>query len=130
MTGLATNICTVGVTGAGLTADPRRPHERRRESAPGGALLHREGGGTMTSIDMTQTLRPRSSAKTPKSGRKETRGGGIEVERFYTKPGVDVYDTCEWELRAAVITNESGAVVFEQKDVEMPKFWSQMATNV
>src|SRR5216110_3242764 len=84
----------------------------------------------MTSIDMTQTLRPRSSGKSPKSGRKETRGGGIEVERFYTKPGVDVYDTCEWELRAAVITNESGAVVFEQKDVEMPKFWSQMATNV
>jgi ribonucleoside-diphosphate reductase alpha chain len=84
----------------------------------------------MTSIDMTQTLRPRSSAKTPKAGRKETRGGGIEVERFYTKPGVDVYDTCEWELRTAVITNESGAVVFEQKDVEMPKFWSQMATNV
>jgi ribonucleoside-diphosphate reductase alpha chain len=84
----------------------------------------------MTSIDMTQTLRPRSSAKTPKSGRKETRGGGIEVERFYTKPGVDVYDTCEWELRNASITNESGAVVFEQKDVEMPKFWSQMATNV
>jgi ribonucleoside-diphosphate reductase alpha chain len=84
----------------------------------------------MTSIDMTQTLRPRSSAKSPKAGRKETRGGGIEVERFYTKPGVDVYDTCEWELRTAVITNESGAVVFEQKDVEMPKFWSQMATNV
>ena len=84
----------------------------------------------MTSIDMTQTLRPRSSAKSPKSGRKETRGGGIEVERFYTKPGVDVYDTCEWELRTAVITNESGAIVFEQKDVEMPKFWSQMATNV
>jgi ribonucleoside-diphosphate reductase alpha chain len=84
----------------------------------------------MTSIDMTQTLRPRSSAKSPKAGRKETRGGGIEVERFYTKPGVDVYDTCEWELRTAVITNESGGVVFEQKDVEMPKFWSQMATNV
>jgi ribonucleoside-diphosphate reductase alpha chain len=84
----------------------------------------------MTSIDMTQTLRPRSSAKSPKGGRKETRGGGIEVERFYTKPGVDVYDTCEWEMRSAVITNESGGVVFEQKDVEMPKFWSQMATNV
>src|SRR5437764_6832920 len=84
----------------------------------------------MTSIDMTQTLRSRSSAKSPKAGRKETRGGGIEVGRFYTKPGVEVYDTCEWELRTAVITNEAGATVFEQKDVEMPKFWSQMATNV
>src|SRR5438552_5721011 len=83
----------------------------------------------MTSIDMNQTLRPRSSAK-PKSGRKETRSGGVEITRFYTKPGVDVYDTCEWELRTAAITNEAGAIVFEQKDVEMPKFWSQMATNV
>src|SRR5947209_13498805 len=84
----------------------------------------------MTSVDMPQSLRPRSSSKSPKSGRKETRGGGIEVARFYTKPGVDVYDTCEWELRAAVITSESGGVVFEQKDVEMPRSWSQMATNV
>jgi ribonucleoside-diphosphate reductase alpha chain len=84
----------------------------------------------MTSIDMTQPLRPRTSAKPPKAGRKETRVGGIEVERHFTKPGVDPYDTCEWELRSAVITSESGGVVFEQKDVEMPKFWSQMATNV
>src|SRR6266568_1673849 len=86
----------------------------------------------MTSMDITtQPLRARSGApKAPKGGRKETRIGGITIERFYTKPGVDVYDTCEWELRAAVITNERGEVVFEQKDVEMPKFWSQMATNV
>src|SRR5438270_12112024 len=33
-------------------------------------------------------------------------------------------------MRSALITNERGEVVFEQKDVEMPKFWSQMATNV
>jgi ribonucleoside-diphosphate reductase alpha chain len=52
------------------------------------------------------------------------------VQRYFTRPGVDVYDTCEWELRSAVITNERGEVVFEQKDVEVPKFWSQMATNV
>ena len=52
------------------------------------------------------------------------------MERFFTKPGIDVFDTCEWEMRSAVITNERGEVVFEQKDVEMPKFWSQMATNV
>jgi ribonucleoside-diphosphate reductase alpha chain len=36
----------------------------------------------------------------------------------------------EWELRTATITNEKGEVVFEQKDVEIPKSWSQMATNV
>src|SRR5438132_7449445 len=84
----------------------------------------------MTSMDITTpALRSRSnSPKVP--SRKETRGGGIQVNRFFTKPGVDVFDTCEWELRTAGITNERGEIVFEQKDVEMPKFWSQMATNV
>ena len=82
----------------------------------------------MTSIEVpSSSLRARSISKPRK---KETKGGGIEVERFFTKPGIDVYDTCEWEMRTAGITSESGGIVFEQKDVEMPKFWSQMATNV
>ncbi|HEU4786964.1 MAG TPA: vitamin B12-dependent ribonucleotide reductase, partial [Gemmatimonadaceae bacterium] len=85
----------------------------------------------MTSIDVTTQARRSSGApKPPKAGRKETKTGGVEIARYFTKPGVDVFDTCEWELRSAVITNERGEVVFEQKDVEMPKFWSQMATNV
>ena len=85
----------------------------------------------MTAIDVTNPLRARSGAKTnQKNGKKETKSGGITVDRYYTKPGVDVYDTCEWEMRSAAISNESGGLVFEQKDVEMPKFWSQMATNV
>ena len=36
----------------------------------------------------------------------------------------------EWEIRSATIQNESGNVVFEQNNVEVPKAWSQMATNV
>src|SRR6201987_945348 len=85
----------------------------------------------MTSMDITQSLRSRSNPARPaRPGRKETRTGGIAVERFFTRPGIDVFDTCDWELRTAVITNEKGEVVFEQTDVEMPKFWSQMATNV
>jgi ribonucleoside-diphosphate reductase alpha chain len=81
----------------------------------------------MTSIEIpSNNIRPRSS----KPMKKETKPGGIAIDRFFTKPGVDVYDTCEWEMRAAAITSESGGIVFEQKDVEMPKFWSQMATNV
>ena len=83
----------------------------------------------MTSMDIT-TPALRSRSNSPKVPRKETHGGGIQVHRFFTKPGVDVFDTCEWELRTAGITNERGEIVFEQKDVEMPKFWSQMATNV
>ncbi len=81
----------------------------------------------MTSIDLPVRSR---TAPPRKAARKETKTGGIAIERYFTKAGVDVFDTCEWELRNAAISNESGGVVFEQKDVEMPKFWSQMATNV
>jgi ribonucleoside-diphosphate reductase alpha chain len=55
---------------------------------------------------------------------------GLAFPRFFTRAGVDPFDEVEWELRAAVITNERGEVVFEQRDVEMPKFWSQQATNI
>jgi len=83
----------------------------------------------MTTIDLSVRSRT-SPSRGSKSAKKETKTGGIEIERYFTKPGVDVYDTCEWELRNAAISNESGGVVFEQKEVEVPKFWSQMATNV
>jgi ribonucleoside-diphosphate reductase alpha chain len=82
----------------------------------------------MTSIDIS--VRSRTAPSRAKGGKKETKTGGIAIDRYFTRPGVDVFDTCEWELRNAAISNESGGVVFEQKDVEMPKFWSQMATNV
>src|SRR6202163_1688681 len=55
---------------------------------------------------------------------------GLAFERYYTTPGVDPFDTVEWEQRDAVISNERGEKVFEQRGVEMPKFWSQTATNV
>jgi ribonucleoside-diphosphate reductase alpha chain len=55
---------------------------------------------------------------------------GLAFPRFFTQAGVDPFDEIEWELRAAVIGNERGEVVFEQRDVEIPKFWSQQATNI
>jgi ribonucleoside-diphosphate reductase alpha chain len=57
-------------------------------------------------------------------------GKGIEFKRVYTKEGVHPYDELEWEKRDAVITNEKGAVVFEQKAIEIPKTYSQSATNI
>ncbi len=40
------------------------------------------------------------------------------------------FDTVEWETRTAAIKGEGGEVLFEQKDCEVPVFWSQLATNV
>jgi ribonucleoside-diphosphate reductase alpha chain len=52
------------------------------------------------------------------------------VERFFTRSGEDPFADLEWEHRTAVISDESGNAFFEQKDVEIPKSWSQTATNV
>jgi ribonucleoside-diphosphate reductase alpha chain len=54
----------------------------------------------------------------------------IALERFFTRPGVDPMSEVEWDLRSAVISGEDGRVVFEQREVEVPRFWSQTATNV
>lgn len=55
---------------------------------------------------------------------------GLTFRRYYTKPGIHPFDTIDWELRTAVITNEKGETIFEQKNVEVPKSWSITATNV
>jgi ribonucleoside-diphosphate reductase alpha chain len=55
---------------------------------------------------------------------------GLEFERWFTHEGTDPFDEVEWELRSAVIANERGELVFEQRDVEFPRFWSQQATNI
>ncbi len=55
---------------------------------------------------------------------------GITIARRFTTEGQNPYDTVEWEIRSAVIQGEGGETVFEQRDVEVPKGWSQLATNV
>ena len=55
---------------------------------------------------------------------------GLTFERRYTEAGQDVWATAEWELRTASIVGSDGKVVFEQSGVEIPKAWSQLATNV
>ncbi len=62
--------------------------------------------------------------------RTEKYGKGITVDRYFTTPELHPYDAIEWELRDAVISDSKGNVVFEQRGVEIPKTWSQTATNI
>jgi len=57
-------------------------------------------------------------------------GNGLSFKRYFTKEGVHPYDLIEWEKRDAVITSDKGEVVFEQRGVEVPKSYSQTATNI
>ena len=42
---------------------------------------------------------------------------GLRFQRYFSKPGVHPFDEVEWELRTALISNEKGEKIFEQKDV-------------
>jgi len=71
-----------------------------------------------------------STAAAPASPVASSRKSGLTFRRHFTKPGVSPYDELEWELRLAQITDAQGNVIFEQKDVEVPKDWSMTATNI
>ncbi len=73
---------------------------------------------------------PAPVAKTIAPKKAKTTAPGLTINRRYTQPGQDVWKTAEWELRTASIVGSDGTVVFEQKGVEIPKSWSQLATNV
>jgi ribonucleoside-diphosphate reductase alpha chain len=79
------------------------------------------GGHAPTGTGLDQS---RSKTKTAPSA------PGLTFPRFFTEAGVDPFDEVQWELRAALISNERGELVFEQRDVEIPTFWSQQATNI
>jgi ribonucleoside-diphosphate reductase alpha chain len=98
-------------------------YERRLYNIRGGAVM--------------PTERPQEQVWQGEEGREEARAvpatapsRGITMARRFVQAGVDPYDTVEWEMRSAVISGEGGETVFEQRDIEVPKSWSQLATNV
>ena len=56
---------------------------------------------------------------------------GLKIDAEFCPTDVaDPFDTVQWELRSAQIKDENGKLMFEQKDAEIPAFWTQLATNV
>ena len=55
---------------------------------------------------------------------------GLKIERHFTTWQLDPFDEIVWETRDAVISDEKGAVIFEQKGVEVPSSWSQLSTDI
>jgi ribonucleoside-diphosphate reductase alpha chain len=56
--------------------------------------------------------------------------GGLTFTRRFSTEGVSPYDDVQWERRTALITDNKGNTIFEQKDVEVPLDWSMTATNI
>src|SRR5438874_11460729 len=54
----------------------------------------------------------------------------MKITRRFTQPNQDVFATVEWERRTSRISNPDGSVVFEMSDAEIPRAWSQLATDI
>ncbi|MBV8383740.1 MAG: vitamin B12-dependent ribonucleotide reductase, partial [Planctomycetaceae bacterium] len=77
----------------------------------------------MTSVGerkMTDSPEIRTSPRRP----------GMEIPRVFSTEGVSPFDLVDWDLRTAEIKDERGRVIFRQTDCEIPRAWSQLATNV
>jgi ribonucleoside-diphosphate reductase alpha chain len=59
-----------------------------------------------------------------------TTGTGLFFQRYFTDGRKSPFDLVEWEKRTALIGNEKGVTIFRQEGVEVPKSWSQTATNI
>jgi ribonucleoside-diphosphate reductase alpha chain len=86
-------------------------------------------GGRVEEHGMIERDVAAQGRKTAKGSRKGGRKG-LAIERYFTTRGVDPAEELAWETRTAQITGEGGKIIFEQRDVEVPKSWSMLATNV
>ncbi|MGE0393904.1 MAG: vitamin B12-dependent ribonucleotide reductase [Vicinamibacterales bacterium] len=89
-----------------------------------------ERGAAREAAAGQQTQSGSTSLETTRARTAASSAQGLEFLRYFTLPGVDPFDEVEWEVRQALIGNEKGKVVFQQDNVEIPKFWSQQATNI
>src|SRR5438067_11245704 len=99
-----------------------------------GAAYHAAGAGQQSVESRGPTPQPSVDPpvekEKPRTKSRTASAVGLTFPRFFTEAGVDPFDEVEWDIRSAVIGNERGEMVFEQRDVEIPKFWSQQATNI
>jgi ribonucleoside-diphosphate reductase alpha chain len=61
---------------------------------------------------------------------KNDKGKGLKFGRYFTQQDSDPLENIEYERRSSRITEPSGEVVFELKNLEVPKSWSQLATDI
>src|SRR6202047_3991117 len=79
------------------------------------------------------TVKPALHGKAVETGTRPDKAGvrtGLPFERYFTDGRTSPFDVVEWEKRTALIGNEKGETIFRQEGVEVPKNWSQTATNI
>ena len=61
---------------------------------------------------------------------KQNAANGLRFERHFTLPDVSPFDQFEYDYRTSLIRNPSGEEVFRMDQVEVPRHWSQIATDI
>jgi ribonucleoside-diphosphate reductase alpha chain len=84
---------------------------------------------------INQTTSARSSGRTRATNARKTKRSvkkknALKIKRFFSSNQESPYDQIEWDKRVAEITDGKGKVIFRQENVEVPKSWSMLATNV
>src|SRR5260370_14986504 len=77
------------------------------------------------------TVKPALNGKAVESGTRAAGvGKGLVFERRFKDGKTSAFDMVEWEKRTALVGNEKGTTICRQEGVEVPKGWSQTATNI
>src|SRR5467141_279700 len=100
------------------------PNQRFESSGNGDDLRRRLLEMAKNAADLAHATRKNGNHKNG------TTKPGLRFGRYFTPEDSHAYDLIEWERRTAAIIGEKGQVFFEQKDVEVPRAWSQLAINV
>ena len=81
-------------------------------------------------IKMNTGVRANRLGSPKVSNRAKAASKGLKFERVFSSEEVSPFDQIEWDRRTAKITDDSGKVIFEQTNVEVPKTWSELATKI
>jgi ribonucleoside-diphosphate reductase alpha chain len=85
---------------------------------------------TLNQPDTASSSDRMRATKAPKTKRSSKKKNALKVKRIFSSSQESPYDQVEWDKRVAEITDGKGKVIFRQEDVEVPKTWSMLATNV
>ncbi len=72
----------------------------------------------------------KTESDNPETLNQKKRNEGLKINRLFTSKNMDVFSMFEYEMRSSTIREHTGKTVFEMKNVEVPKDWSQMATDI
>ncbi len=89
-----------------------------------------DAGSRLPNEQTVHKLMAASAVKTGEERSPSFASGCLKIPRVFSTAGTSPFDEVDWELRQAGINDDKGQQIFLQEDVEAPKNWSMLATNI